>query len=92
MIEETLNPVSTDVAWPVLPEGTTGWTLAGMTKVWVLARMPDGNCAEGLGDTADEAVADARRRWRQWKRGHAGKLAIDGRDYQRRLRNRRRRQ
>lgn len=82
--------MSTDVAWPSLPEGATGWTLAGMTKVWVLALMPDGNCAQGIGDTAEEAVADARRSWRQWKRGHAGRLAVNGRDYRRRLRARRR--
>lgn len=71
--------------------GTPGWRFAGLTDVWLLAVMPDGSWAEGRGPTTEDAKADARRTWRKWKRAHAGPLAVDGRAYQRRLRNRRRR-
>ena len=82
--------MSTDVAWPALPEGTT-WETVRVSPVWVLARMPDGSCWPGAGPTTGDAVADARRWWQWWKRGHPAKLAACGRDYQRRLRSRRRR-
>jgi hypothetical protein len=71
-------------------DGVT-WAFAGVTVCWVLVRMPDGTCADGFGHTLEEATADARGAWRHWKRGHAGRLAINGREYRRRLKARRRR-
>lgn len=71
--------------------GTPGYRYMGLTDVWLLAIMPDGSLCEGTGPTTEDAMTDARRRWRDGKRGHAGPLAVDGREYQRRLRNRRRR-
>jgi len=68
-----------------------GWRYFALSPVWLMALMPDGLFAEGTGATTDEAKADARRRWRKWKRAHAGPLAVDGREYRRRLRDRRRR-
>jgi hypothetical protein len=77
-------------AWPVLPDGPVAWTVC-FSRACVLARMPDGNLAEGTGESIDDATADARRNWRRWKRAHPGPLAVDGREYRRRTRNRRRR-
>jgi hypothetical protein len=71
---------------------TPSWRFAGLTDVWLLAVMPDGSLCEGTGPTTEDAIADARKRWRRWKRAHAGPLAVDGRAYRRRLRNRRRSQ
>lgn len=68
-----------------------GWRYFGLSPVWLLALMPDGLFCEGTGETTEDAKADARRNWRKWKRGHTGPLAVDGREYQRRLRSRRRR-
>ena len=62
-------------AWPVLPGGPEGWTIT-VSRAVVLARMPDGSWAEGVGETIDEATADARRNWRRWKRAHPGPLAV----------------
>ena len=62
----------------------------GLTDVLEIhAVMPDGLFAEGTKPTTEDAQADARRRWRKWKRAHPGPLAVDGTDYQRRLRSRR---
>jgi hypothetical protein len=36
-------------------------------RVWSLVRMPDGTDFEGLGETIEEAEADAAKRWREWK-------------------------
>jgi hypothetical protein len=79
------------VSFPPVPEGASGWRMTGLSDVVLLARMPDGNCALGCGATDAEAMAGARRNWRKWKRANAGPLAVDGREYQRRLRARRRR-
>jgi len=68
--------------------GTPGWRYVS-NDVWLLTIMPDGSWFQGTGPTAEDAKADARRRWRNWKRG-PGPLAVDGREYQRRLRNGRR--
>lgn len=51
---------------------------------WVLMSMPDGNCAEGAGDTIRAAMADARRRWRKWRRANPSPLAAMHRDYRQR--------
>lgn len=73
--------------------GTPGWQYVapGPAWTWLMALMPDGSFWEGAGATSEEAKADARRNWVRWKRGNAGPLAVDGRAYQRRLANRRRR-
>ena len=71
--------------------GTPGYSYMGLTDVWLLAVMPDGLFAAGTGPTTEDAKADARKRWRKWKRANAGPLAVNGTDYQRRLRDRRRR-
>ena len=63
----------------------------GLSPVWSLVCMPDGTYAEGMGATWKDAEADARRRWKHRKRAYAGPLAVNGREYQRRLRARRRR-
>lgn len=79
------------IPWPALPEGTAGWRSFGLTQAWVTARMPDGRLVEGMGETIEKAEADARRSWLRWKRAYAGPLAVDGHEYRRRMRNRRRR-
>ena len=65
-----------------------GYRFFGLSPVWLLARMPDGTFWEGIGATNDEAMADARRHWREWKHGSAMR-----REYRRRqaARGRRRR-
>ena len=73
-----------------LPEDAP-YRFIGMTDVWLIARTPDGMSAEGCGATTADALADAMRRWRRWKRAHAGKLAVDGHEYRRRMRARARR-
>lgn len=80
-----------EIPWPALPEGATGWRSYGLMQVWMPARMPDGSTVEGMGDSIEAAEADARRCWLRWKRAHAGRLAVDGAEYRRRSRNRRRR-
>lgn len=89
LIEESRPFAGYTVSGP--PGSQVTFTSMGLTQVWLLARMPDGLCAEGRGRTDAEAMADARRNWRRWKRAHAGPLAVDGRQYQRRLKARRRR-
>lgn len=79
------------VTLPPVPDGATGWRVTGLSEVVVLARMPDGNCVWGRGATGDDAMADARRAWVRWKRGHAGPLAVDGHAYRRRCKARTRR-
>lgn len=80
----------TEPAWPVLPGGPQGWTIS-VSHAMILARMPDGNFAEGVGETIGDATADALRNWLRWKRAHAGRLAVDGREYRRRRNARRHR-
>lgn len=65
-----------------------GYRYLGLSPVWLLARMPDGTFWEGLGATNEEAVADARERWR--KQQLAVSLPRLHREYRRRLRHRRR--
>ena len=35
--------------------------------LWSVVQMPDGTAFEGAGNTLDEAEADARQRWQDWK-------------------------
>lgn len=58
-----------DVTLPPVPEGASGWRMTGLSDVVLLLRMPDGTCAWGRGATTAEAMAGARRAWRDWKYG-----------------------
>jgi hypothetical protein len=77
-------------AWPAIPDGVT-YRQVGEPFCYVMLIMPDKTLAEGTGISMEAADADARRNWLRWKRAHAGRLAVDGREYRRRARNRRRR-
>lgn len=76
--------------WPSVPPNVT-YRPAGKPVCYVLMKMRDGALAEGSGTSVKAAAADAARSWRRWKSRRAGPLAVDGREYQRRLKARRRR-
>lgn len=76
------------------------YAFIGITPVCVWVRFreplaPGGSVVfGGTGETSAAAVEAARRNWRTWRRAarsHPPELPVDGREYQRRLRNRKRR-
>ncbi len=80
--------LGTDTAASLSPYAESPY--AGATLVFgpahLLMRMPDGSFAWGAGSTVDEAIADGLRVWRNRKYGPAMR-----REYQRRIRARRKR-
>lgn len=86
-------PATAEASLPGVFQGTVDFHgMPGAPAVtWVLVRMPDGMLVEGRGASADEAMADARRNWAWWRRGHPAPLAVNGREYHRRRKARQRR-